>query len=57
MSSRSGAGLQGARQRRLEPQMQTITTFLTFDDQAEEAVGHHTSIFPNSRIVSIRRYG
>lgn len=34
-----------------------ITTFLTFDDQAEEAVNLYTSIFPNSRIVSTRRYG
>jgi predicted 3-demethylubiquinone-9 3-methyltransferase (glyoxalase superfamily) len=34
-----------------------ITTFLTFDDQAEEAMNLYTSIFPNSRIVSTRRYG
>ena len=34
-----------------------ITTFLTFDDRAEEAVDFYTSIFPNSRIVSERRYG
>jgi predicted 3-demethylubiquinone-9 3-methyltransferase (glyoxalase superfamily) len=37
--------------------MQTITTFLTFDDQAEEAVDLYTSIFPDSRIVSSTRYG
>ncbi|MEX0674753.1 MAG: VOC family protein [Gaiellaceae bacterium] len=37
--------------------MQTITTFLTFDDQAEEAVEHYTSILPDSRVLSIRRYG
>ena len=37
--------------------MQKITTFLTFDDQAEEAVNFYTSILPNSRIVSERRYG
>jgi predicted 3-demethylubiquinone-9 3-methyltransferase (glyoxalase superfamily) len=37
--------------------MQKITTFLTFDDQAEEAVNFYTSIFPNSRIVSVTRYG
>ncbi len=37
--------------------MQKITTFLTFNDQAEEAVRFYTSIFPNSRIVSERRYG
>jgi predicted 3-demethylubiquinone-9 3-methyltransferase (glyoxalase superfamily) len=37
--------------------MQKITTFLTFDHQAEEAVNLYTSIFPNSRIVSTTRYG
>jgi predicted 3-demethylubiquinone-9 3-methyltransferase (glyoxalase superfamily) len=37
--------------------MQAITTFLTFQDQAEEAVELYTSIFPNSRIVSTRRHG
>jgi predicted 3-demethylubiquinone-9 3-methyltransferase (glyoxalase superfamily) len=34
-----------------------ITTFLTFDDQAEEAVNLYTSIFENSKIVSTNRYG
>ena len=37
--------------------MQNITTFLTFNDQAEEAVNFYTSIFPDSRIVSTSRYG
>jgi predicted 3-demethylubiquinone-9 3-methyltransferase (glyoxalase superfamily) len=37
--------------------MQKITTFLTFDDQAEQAVNLYTSIFPNSKIVSMTRYG
>ena len=37
--------------------MQEITTFLTFDDQAEEAISYYTSIFENSRIVSSTRYG
>ena len=32
--------------------MQKITTFLTFKDQAEEAMKLYTSIFKNSRIVS-----
>ena len=36
--------------------MQKITTFLTFDDQAEEAVKLYTSVFKNSRITSTRRY-
>jgi predicted 3-demethylubiquinone-9 3-methyltransferase (glyoxalase superfamily) len=34
-----------------------ITTFLTYEDQAEEAVNFYTSIFQNSRIVSTSRYG
>lgn len=37
--------------------MQKITTFLTFNDQAEEATNFYTSIFPDSRIVSTTRYG
>ena len=37
--------------------MPTLTTFLTFEDQAEEAVDFYTSIFANSRIVSTNRYG
>lgn len=36
--------------------MPKITTFLTYDDQAEEAISLYTSVFPNSRIVSTRRY-
>ena len=36
--------------------MQKITTFLTFDDRAEEAVDFYTSIFPNSRTVSTNPY-
>jgi predicted 3-demethylubiquinone-9 3-methyltransferase (glyoxalase superfamily) len=37
--------------------MQKITPFLWFDDQAEEAVNFYTSIFKNSKIGSIARYG
>jgi predicted 3-demethylubiquinone-9 3-methyltransferase (glyoxalase superfamily) len=37
--------------------MQKITTFLWFDNQAEEAATHYTSIFDNSRIVNVQRYG
>jgi predicted 3-demethylubiquinone-9 3-methyltransferase (glyoxalase superfamily) len=37
--------------------MQKITTFLTFDDQAEEAVDHYTSVFENARVLSKRYYG
>jgi len=37
--------------------IQRITPCLWFDDQAEEAVGFYTSIFPRSRVVTISRYG
>ena len=35
----------------------TITPFLWFDSQAEEAARHYTSVFPRSRITRIARYG
>jgi len=37
--------------------MQKITPFLWFDTKAEEAAKFYTSIFKNSQIVSIARYG
>jgi predicted 3-demethylubiquinone-9 3-methyltransferase (glyoxalase superfamily) len=37
--------------------MPKITPFLWFDHQAEEAVAFYTSIFKNSKIGSISRYG
>jgi predicted 3-demethylubiquinone-9 3-methyltransferase (glyoxalase superfamily) len=37
--------------------IQRIVPCLWFDTQAEEAAGFYTSIFRNSRIVSIARYG
>ena len=37
--------------------MQKITPFLWFDDQAEEAVKFYTSIFKNSKVGKILRYG
>jgi predicted 3-demethylubiquinone-9 3-methyltransferase (glyoxalase superfamily) len=37
--------------------MQKITPFLWFDDKAEEAMNFYVSIFENSRIVSVTRYG
>ncbi len=36
---------------------QKITPFLWFDNQAEAAVNFYTSIFKNSRILSVSRYG
>ncbi len=37
--------------------MQKITPFLWFDDKAEEAANFYTSIFKNSKILNIARYG
>ena len=37
--------------------MQKITPFLWFDGKAEEAANFYTSIFKNSKILSIARYG
>lgn len=37
--------------------MQKITPFLRFDDNAEEAIEFYTSIFENSKIGSVTRYG
>jgi len=36
--------------------MQKITTFLWFNDQAEEAAKFYVSIFPNSKITAVARY-
>ncbi|WP_113702889.1 VOC family protein [Nonomuraea lactucae] len=37
--------------------MQKITTYLWFNDQAEEAAEFYTSLFDDSRIISVQRYG
>jgi predicted 3-demethylubiquinone-9 3-methyltransferase (glyoxalase superfamily) len=37
--------------------MQKITPFLWFDDQAKEAAKFYTSIFKNSKITDVARYG
>ena len=37
--------------------MQKITPFLWFDNQAEEAANFYTSVFENSKILNISRYG
>jgi len=37
--------------------MQNITPCLWFDDQAEEAANFYTSIFKNSKLNTISRYG
>ena len=37
--------------------MQKITTWLWFDTEAEEAAEYYTSVFPDSRITDISRFG
>jgi predicted 3-demethylubiquinone-9 3-methyltransferase (glyoxalase superfamily) len=37
--------------------MQKITPFLWFDDQAEEAMDFYTSIFEDSKVIGVSRYG
>ena len=37
--------------------MQKITPFLWFDNQAEEAMDFYTSVFKNSRVLNLSRYG
>lgn len=41
----------------MNTRIQKITPFLWFDHQAEEAAGFYTSIFKNSRIEAVTRYG
>jgi predicted 3-demethylubiquinone-9 3-methyltransferase (glyoxalase superfamily) len=44
-------------QEKAMPAIQKITPCLWFDDQGEEAAKFYTSIFPNSKIVAVSRYG
>jgi predicted 3-demethylubiquinone-9 3-methyltransferase (glyoxalase superfamily) len=37
--------------------MKKITPFLWFDDQAEEAMNFYVSVFPNSRVLNVSRFG
>jgi predicted 3-demethylubiquinone-9 3-methyltransferase (glyoxalase superfamily) len=40
-----------------EYSMKKITPFLWFDDKAEEAMNFYVSIFKNSKVLSVSRYG
>lgn len=37
--------------------MKSITPFLWFDSQAEEAMEFYTSLFPDSKVLNVTRYG
>ena len=39
------------------PIKQKITTYLWFDNQAEEAMNFYVSIFKNSKVLGVTRYG
>jgi len=51
------AGAATARDARAQPRRQRITTFLWFDDNAEEAVNFYVSIFKDSKVLNTTRYG
>jgi predicted 3-demethylubiquinone-9 3-methyltransferase (glyoxalase superfamily) len=42
---------------RAQARPQKITTFLWFDSNAEEAVDFYISVFKNSRVIGLSRYG
>src|SRR5581483_12464765 len=46
-----------ANKSREKKQMPKITPFLWFDHQAEEAMNFYTSIFKNSKVLGVSRYG
>ncbi|HUS10445.1 MAG TPA: VOC family protein [Pyrinomonadaceae bacterium] len=50
-------GTAQSRSERTAPHTQKITTFLWFNNNAEEAVNFYVSIFKNSRILNTTRYG
>lgn len=59
VDERKGTGTDPAPATRLERttgDMQKITTYLWFDNQAEEAAEFYTSIFADSRILDVQRY-
>src|ERR671910_802684 len=62
MIFRRGDRLTGQTQRQLtttreDEAMDEITPCLWFDTEGEEAATFYTSVFPNSRIVDVARYG
>ena len=56
MTFRRSGSLKGQGTRR-EGEMPKITTFLTFNDRAEEAVEFYTSVFEGGKITGTTRYG
>ena len=51
------AGAVSSRDERTQPGTQKITTFLWFDNNAEEAAKFYVSVFKNSKILNTTHYG
>ena len=54
---KAGAAAVPAKDKNTQTRTQKITTFLWFDNKAEEAVNFYVSVFKNSRIINSTRYG
>ena len=56
-TSTTQTGTAVSRDERTSPRTQKITTFLWFDNNAEEAANYYVSIFKNSKILNTVHYG
>jgi predicted 3-demethylubiquinone-9 3-methyltransferase (glyoxalase superfamily) len=57
MAATNSSGAGTTRSKRTQPTTQKVTTFLWFDNNAEEAVKFYCSVFKNSRILNTTHYG
>jgi predicted 3-demethylubiquinone-9 3-methyltransferase (glyoxalase superfamily) len=57
MTVSSGRGRYQLEDIQQESRMQKIVPFLWFDGKAEEAMNFYVSVFKNSKVVSVTRYG
>ena len=57
MTATTQTGSAAKRDQRTQPRPQKITTFLWYDNNAEDAAKFYTSIFKNSKILNSTRYG
>jgi len=57
MANTTQTGAAASRDERTDPTTQKITTFLWFDNNAEEAAKFYVSVFKNSRILNTVPYG
>ena len=57
MATTNSSGAGTSQSKRTQPTPQKVTTFLWFDNNAEEAANFYCSIFKNSRILNTTHYG